>query len=82
MANKTIDALVYCPFYICEGKTTITCEGIIGDKTVSQFKNENDKKYHENNFCIGKTCHGCGLYLSLMSGYQAADSVRTAVLPC
>ena len=38
MANKMIDALVYCPFYISEAKTSITCEGIIGDKTVKFTK--------------------------------------------
>lgn len=82
MANKTIDALVYCPFYICEGKTTITCEGIIGDKTVNQFKNENDKKDHENNFCTGKCCHGCSIYCSLMVNYQYGNSIRTDMLTC
>ena len=40
MANKTIDAMIYCPFYISEARSSITCEGIIGDRTVSQFTNE------------------------------------------
>ncbi len=69
MANKTIDALVYCPFYISEAKTSITCEGIIGDKTVNQFVNEKEKRNHEENFCIGKCCHGCGVYSALMVNY-------------
>ncbi len=74
MANKTIDALVYCPFYICEAKTSITCEGIIGDKTVSQFLNEKEKKYHEENFCTGKCCRGCGVYSALMVNYTPKAS--------
>ena len=69
MANKMIDALVYCPFYISEAKTSITCEGIIGDKTVNQFETEKDKREYEKNFCIGKCCRGCGVYSSLMYKY-------------
>lgn len=69
MPNKTIDALVFCPFYITEGKTSITCEGIIGTATVNRFKSEADKSYHELNFCTGKTCKGCGVYSALMYDY-------------
>lgn len=72
MANKTIDALVYCPFYICEAKTTITCEGIIGDKTVNHFTCEENKKNHEMNFCVGKHCEGCGVFTALMCNYNVA----------
>lgn len=69
MANKTIDALVFCPFYLCESKLSITCEGIIGAKTVTQFKCERDKKEHENNFCCAKHCCGCLLYSAIMDNY-------------
>ncbi len=61
--------MVYCPFYITEAKTSITCEGIIGDKTVSQFVSEKAKKEYEKNFCIGRCCHGCGIYTALMDNY-------------
>ena len=40
MANKTIDALVFCPFYLREARLTITCEGIIGETTVSKFSTQ------------------------------------------
>ncbi len=70
MANKTIDALAFCPFYFSEAKTTITCEGIIGKKTVNMFKNTEEKNAHELNFCTGKTCAGCGVYSALMSNYD------------
>lgn len=70
MANKTIDALAFCPFYVCEAKTTITCEGIIGDFTISKFANEHTKREHEKNFCISRHCQGCGVYCALMQNYS------------
>ena len=70
MANKAIDALVYCPFYICEARTTITCEGLISDKTVSHFESEREKKEHQENFCMGKCCRGCPIYGALAAKYQ------------
>lgn len=69
MPNKTIDALAYCPFYFSEAKTTITCEGIIGKKTVNMFETGEDKIAHELNFCTGKTCVGCGVYSAIMDNY-------------
>lgn len=69
MANKTIDALVFCPFYVCEARNTITCEGIIGEYTVSRFSTEHEKAEHEKNFCTGKTCRGCGVHFALSGNY-------------
>ncbi|MBR4071541.1 MAG: hypothetical protein IKK26_03195 [Clostridia bacterium] len=70
MANKTIDALVYCPFYICEGKNSITCEGLIGDKITNHFVTTQEKKDYENNFCTSKCCRGCTVYTALSLKYQ------------
>ena len=72
MANKTIDALVFCPFYVCEARTTITCEGVIGEYTVSRFGSEREKIEHEKNFCTGKWCNGCGVHSALMKNYMPA----------
>lgn len=73
MANKTIDALIFCPFYMCESKKSITCEGIIGKATTNHFISEGEKKYHEYNFCCSKHCRGCALHSALMDNYD--DSV-------
>ena len=80
MANKTIDALVFCPFYKSEARTTITCEGIIGEYTVSRFMSEREKAEHEKNFCTGKYCMGCGVHAALMQNY--ATVVPAATLRC
>ena len=44
MANKTIDALVFCPFYMSEAPLSITCEGIVGEATVSKFPTKKKKE--------------------------------------
>lgn len=80
MPNKAIDALVFCPFYITEARTTITCEGLIGTQTVNRFADEEDKVYHETNFCTGKTCVGCGVYSSLMQSYIVPKKGKRAYL--
>ena len=69
MPNKAIDALAFCPFYVTEARTTITCEGIIGESTLNKFYSEADTEYHEDNFCKSKTCVGCGVYSALIQNY-------------
>ena len=79
MANKTIDALVFCPFYVSEAKYTITCEGIVGSRTVNRFMSERDKTEHEMNFCTGKYCSGCGVHSAIMQNYtpQSPNAPRS-----
>lgn len=72
MANKTIDALVFCPFYLREARLTITCEGIVGETTVSKFSTQKKKEEHEYSFCTGRQCAGCGVYSALMQNYIPA----------
>ena len=76
MPNKTINALIFCPFYIAEAKSSITCEGIVGAATVSRFPSEEEKTYHEANFCMGQTCSGCGVYSALMTNYSPSPKRR------
>ena len=69
MANKTIDALVFCPFFVSEARNSITCEGIVGAFTVNRFNTEHEKLEHEKNFCTDKTCMGCGVHFALSGNY-------------
>ncbi len=69
MANKNIDAQAFCPFYVSESNNTITCEGIIGDRLISHFDSIDEKKAHEENFCIGKCCNGCAIHNAIMINY-------------
>lgn len=82
MANKTIDAQVYCPFYVCEARSTITCEGVIGAYTVNRFRSEREKLEHEQNFCTGKWCRGCGIHSALMKNYSPISSLTDIAYRC
>lgn len=76
MANKTIDALVFCPFYVCEGARTITCEGIISPQVVHRFADTEAKKQHEQIFCCDKTCRHCLAYKSIYAAYEEVERLR------
>lgn len=71
MPNKTIDALVFCPFYVCEGECTISCEGILdGCVMVHRFSGKNDKLAHEADFCTSTACVNCPVFLALQGKYD------------
>ena len=57
---KSIEALIECPFYIKEGESFITCEGVFnGTKCTHRFANDKDKQGYEKNVCsvnCGKSC--------------------------
>ncbi|MBR6677017.1 MAG: hypothetical protein IKL24_06780 [Clostridia bacterium] len=80
MANKTIDAAMFCPFYLSEAAMSITCEGIIGNSTVNRFASAAEKIYHEQNFCMDMTCRGCGVYTALLQEHLPAPKKKPAAL--
>lgn len=48
MANKVIDGMAVCPFYLSEAKRSITCEGLIAKTaTITRFSSEAEKIRHE-----------------------------------
>lgn len=68
MPNKTIDALVFCPFYISENDRSITCEALIGGtgcSSVHRFPTRERKVAHELDFCTGRTCVNCPVFMAL-----------------
>lgn len=71
MPNKTIDALVFCPFYVCESRCCITCEGILEDCSLThRFRNERLKHVHEYDFCTSPACVNCPVFLALQEKYD------------
>ena len=38
MANKTINVDAMCPFFYTESAKSVTCEGIVGENTVTRFR--------------------------------------------
>lgn len=69
MANKSINIRVLCPFFIAEAKKSISCEGVVGCKTVSCFEFTNEKEAHENEFCTTRQYYKCRIYKMLMKDY-------------
>jgi hypothetical protein len=58
--SKMIEGIIECPFYIKEGESFITCEGVLENtSTTHRFKSREDKRRYE--FCVcgengGKKC--------------------------
>jgi hypothetical protein len=68
MANKTIEALILCPFYKSESAKSITCEGIIGCDCVNRFDTISQKIAHETKYCA-KDYDKCRLHTSVLRKY-------------
>ena len=68
MANKTINVEATCPFFFTESAKSVTCEGIVGENTVTRFSYSADKITHEKTYC---TCDyaTCPIYIANMSKY-------------
>ncbi len=58
--SKTIEGIIECPFYIKEGESFITCEGLLENSTAThRFFSNNEKRCHEFEYCAvngGKKC--------------------------
>ncbi len=58
--SKSIEGMIECPFYVCEGHCFVTCEGILNGTTITHnFLTDKDKEGYELNVCSrnsGKTC--------------------------
>ncbi len=58
--SKFIESMIQCPFYLKEGETFITCEGILTDtRTTHRFNSGCEKRDYENTVCCvngGKKC--------------------------
>lgn len=68
MANKTIDALILCPFYKSESTKSITCEGVIGCDCVNRFDTISEKIIHERTYCTD-LYDQCRLHTSISQKY-------------
>ena len=61
---------VKCPFFLCCGKKTITCEGITSDCRLKLlFIDEKNRELHREIFCDNKY-QNCELYSMLEKKYE------------
>ena len=70
MASKLIEARIMCPYYIRESKTTILCEGSIGNTIcVQKFQNISQKARHEGDYCSKDGGRRCPQYRAVSLKY-------------
>lgn len=69
--NKTIDALVKCPFYLREKDRTVDCEGLIdGTDSVTKFSSRGSKNLFMKEHCVRCMGVGCKLAEALCRKYE------------
>ena len=69
--SKEIESRIQCPFYIGEGKTHITCEGLIhGCESVQKFESGKQKSDYEKFVCSVNRGRKCFHYRSVMLLYD------------
>ena len=72
MANKTVDALVKCPFYVKENENRIVCEGYIKNTCmITKFTDAAQKKAHLRACCFHEDGGKCFFAQSLFRKYEA-----------
>lgn len=76
MSNKTINVEAICPFFLCESKKSITCEGIITESMVSRFDTEEEKQFHEKTYCTKYDFESCEICKALGKKYDKAEDNR------
>ena len=72
MANKTVEALIKCPFYLQENENRIVCEGYIKDTCmITKFAGAAQKKAHFRACCFHEDGGKCFFAKSLFQKYAA-----------
>ena len=69
-SRNFLEANAKCPFYICEFKKTVTCEGFADgiESTLTSFESEEKKSDFVRGYCM--SCYkNCKVYKSIMDKY-------------
>ena len=73
MANKQIEALIQCPFYLREKENTVACEGYIrGTCMITKFPGEKEKRAYMKANCFKPDGGECFMAKSLFGKYEEA----------
>ena len=71
MANKTVEALVKCPFYVQEKENRIACEGYIKNTCmITSFPDAAQKRAHLRACCFHVDGGKCFFAQSLFRKYE------------
>ena len=68
MPNTTINVDAVCPFFYADSIKCVTCEGIVGENTVTRFSYSSQRISHERNYCTADYCT-CPIYKANMNKY-------------
>ena len=83
MANKTVEALVKCPFFVWEKENAIACEGYLKNTCmITKFTGADAKKAHLRQACFHEDGGVCYMAASLFRKYAAlqAEEEKAAAL--
>ncbi len=70
MANKPVEALIKCPFYLRQTENTLICEGVLkGTVMLTQFQCASLKRAHYKQSCFHEDGGECFLAKSLYEKY-------------
>lgn len=79
MSNKSINVDALCPFFLCESKKSITCEGIITESMVSRFDTEEEKQIHEKTYCTKYDFESCEICKALSKKCDKSEDKRVGI---
>ncbi len=70
MANKTVEALIKCPFYLNESRNLLSCEGVFKNTCMTtRFADAESKKEHLKRNCFFEDGGACPMAKSLFAKY-------------
>ena len=71
MANKSVEALIKCPFFVIENDTRIMCEGYIKNTCmITKFTAPAAKRAHLRECCFHEGGGSCYFAQSLFRKYE------------
>lgn len=74
--SKYIEGEIECPFYIREGNSYITCEGVLSKKDCKHtFPSEVDKRHYETDYCCVKGGRNCIHHRAVAILYETGKRV-------
>lgn len=70
MANKPVEALIKCPFYVSETRNFLCCEGFLKNTCMTtRFPDANSKKAHLKANCFEESGGSCPMAKTLFEKY-------------
>lgn len=71
VSKDLLEVYAKCPFYICEFKRSVTCEGYVEgmESSLNKFKTETEKSVFVKQYCTTDNYKECKLCKMIMQKY-------------